>query len=80
MPQNNVAHFSDGGQVGSIPSDFSSQSKQNNGDKENGGTNVVVVPDPALLERYLAERAGQNAILVVLQNNAAKVREIVSRG
>lgn len=80
MPQNNIAQFAAGGQVGSVPNDFPSQSKQNNGDKENGGTSVVVVPDPALLERYLAERAGQNAILVVLQNNAAKVREIVSRG
>ena len=79
IPNSNVSKFATGGGVGNVANNFLGNSRQNN-NKEDGGTNVVVVPDPALLERYLAERAGQNAVLVVLRNHAAEVREIVSRG
>ncbi len=59
----------------------SSQGKTESGGSQNnvkGGTNIVNIVDPSLLQQYLNTSQGRNAIFNIISNNSARFRTALS--
>lgn len=74
---NSGAGFQNGGQVSAVPSASAGGAGQAGGDTGGGGTRIINILDPGLMEDFIATPRGERVIVNVIERNSSSINQLL---